>query len=200
MYGQTEATARLSCLPPEFLETKVGSIGKGIPGIHLRVVNESGGDVRPGEIGEIVARGDNVATGYWSAPDESAKSFRHGLLYTGDLATVDEDGFIFIVDRAKDFLKCGGRRVSCRQLEEELLACDELIEAAVVGIPDDILGEAVKAFIVPRVSDSSGLKERVSLFCKSRLSPEFVPKEIVVLPTLPKNGAGKVLKANLRGS
>ncbi len=198
MYGQTEATARLSYLPPELLDTKPGSIGKGMPGVKLRVVNESGEDARRGEVGEIVAEGENVAHGYWRAPEESAKSFRDGTLYTGDLATVDEDGYLYIVDRAKDFLKCGGKRVSCRQIEEQLLAFEGLTEAAVIGIPDDVLGEAVKAFVVPRSGDGNRLAERLAGFCKGRLQPQLVPKEIVVLPSLPKNSAGKVVKSRLK--
>ena len=198
MYGQTEATARLSYLPPELQESKPGSIGKGIPGVQLRVVNEAQIDVRPGELGEIVATGENVTLGYWRAADETAQSFRDGVLHTGDLATVDEDGFIYVLDRAKDFLKCGGQRVSCRQLEEQLLACEELLEVAVIATPDDVLGEAVKAFVVPRVSDCNGLREHVEQFCRARMAPQLVPKEIVVLSALPKNSAGKVLKASLR--
>jgi acyl-CoA synthetase (AMP-forming)/AMP-acid ligase II len=198
MYGQTEATARLSYLPPTFLDAKLGSIGKGMPGVELRVLNESGREVRPGEVGEIVARGDNVTLGYWGDPNESESVFRAGALYTGDLARVDEDGFIYVVDRAKDFLKCGGERVSCRQLEEQLLAFDELLEAAVIGIPDGVLGESVKAFVVPRVPDCNGLAERLTRFCRGRISPPLVPKEIVVLKALPKNSAGKVLKTNLK--
>jgi acyl-CoA synthetase (AMP-forming)/AMP-acid ligase II len=198
MYGQTEATARLSYLPPEFLDTKLSSIGRGMPGVRLRVVNDSGEDVRPGEVGEIVATGESVTRGYWRAPQESETSFRGGNLHTGDLARVDEDGFVYIVDRAKDFLKCGGGRVSCRQIEEQLLEFEDLLEAAVIGIPDDVLGEAVKAFVVPRVRECNGMKERLALFCKGRMSPQHVPKEIVVLSTLPKNSAGKVLKPGLR--
>jgi acyl-CoA synthetase (AMP-forming)/AMP-acid ligase II len=198
MYGQTEATARLSCLPPELLESKPGSIGKGIPGVRLRVVNEALNDVRPGETGEIVATGENVTLGYWRAADETAKTFREGVLHTGDLATVDEHGFIYIVDRAGDFLKCGGERVSCRQLEEQLLACEELLETAVIAIPDDVLGESVKAFVVPRVPDCSGLRERVERFCRAHIALQLVPKEIVVLSALPKNSAGKVLKSKLK--
>lgn len=116
----------------------------------------------------------------------------------GDLARVDEDGFIFIVDLAKDFLKCRGEKVSCRQIEEALLEFDELVEAAVIGIPDEVLGEAVKAFVVPRQRDSDGLAERVASFCKSRLAPHHLPKEIAVLPALPKNSSGKVMKTALR--
>jgi acyl-CoA synthetase (AMP-forming)/AMP-acid ligase II len=198
MYGQTEATSRLSYLAPEHLETKLGSIGKAIPGVCLRVLNQSGEDVRPGEVGEIVAMGPNVAQGYWCAPHETAGTFRDGRLYTGDLATVDEEGFLYIVDRAKDFLKCRGERLSCRHLEEVLMECEDLLEAAVLGIPDDIQGEAVKAFVVPREVDAGGISERLLLFCKKRLLPHLVPKQIEVLPTLPKNSAGKVVKAILR--
>lgn len=198
MYGQTEATARLSYLPPEDLERKLGSIGKGMPGVTLRVLNEGGRPVRPGEVGEIVGEGANIALGYWKAPQESQAIFRNGALYTGDLARVDEDGFIYIVDRAKDFLKCRGEKVSCRQIEEVLLECDELVEAAIIGIPDDVLGEAVKAFVVPRVKNTTGLEERVASFCKNRLAPHHLPKQIVVLPALPKSSAGKVMKTALK--
>ena len=104
MYGQTEATARLSYVPPERLDDKLGSIGKAIPDVKLRVVSESGTEVSPGQIGEIVAEGDNVTQGYWRDPEESAKCFRDGKLYTGDLATTDNEGFIYVVDRAKDFI------------------------------------------------------------------------------------------------
>lgn len=199
MYGQTEATARLSYLPPESLGSKLGSIGKGIPGVTLRVLNGEGREVRPGEVGEIVAEGANVTLGYWRAPQESEEMFRNGALYTGDLAKVDEDGFIYIVDRAKDFLKCRGEKVSCRQIEEVLLEFDELVEAAVVGIPDDVLGEAVKAFVVPRTRDSNGLVERVASFCKSRMAPHHLPKQIVVLSALSKSSSGKVMKMALKG-
>ena len=198
MYGQTEATARLSYLPPESLDSKLGSIGKGMPGVTLRVVNEEGREVSPGEVGEIVAEGANITLGYWRAPQESKEMFRNGALYTGDLARVDEEGFIYIVDRAKDFLKCRGEKVSCRQIEEVLLEFDELVEAAVIGIPDSVLGEAVKAFVVPRVRETAGLKERVASFCKNRMPPHHLPREIFVLPALPKSSSGKVMKTILK--
>ena len=198
MYGQTEATARLSFLPPDDLGRKLGSIGRGMPGVRLRVLNEAGTAVQPGEVGEIVAEGANITRGYWQAPGETQEVFRNGSLYTGDLARVDEDGFIFIVDRAKDFLKCRGEKVSCRTIEEVLLEFDELVEAAVIGIPDDVLGEAVKAFVVPRKRDAEGVADSLAVFCKTRLPPHHLPKEIVVLPSLPKSAAGKVMKSALR--
>jgi long-chain acyl-CoA synthetase len=197
MYGQTEATARLSYLPPDLLEEKLGSIGKGIPGVHLSVQNEAGEEVRPGEIGEIVAQGENVTRGYWRAPEETAGSFRGGKLFTGDLATVDEEGFIFIAGRTKDFLKCGGERISCKQLEQQLLECEDLLEAAVIGVPDEMMGEAVKVFVVPRPG-SAAVEERLRNFWKEHLPFQLVPREIVVLNILPKNHAGKVMKEELR--
>lgn len=198
MYGQTEATARLSYLPPECLDSKLGSIGIGIPGVTLRVVDDHGRPVVPGEVGELVAEGHNVALGYWRDNDEP-RSFRDGRLYTGDLARVDEDGFFYIVDRAKDILKCGGKRVSCRTVEDALLGCDALLEAAVTAIPDDVLGEAVKAYVVPRSkAEDPLLIEKVVEVCRKSLPPQLIPKQIVVLHALPKNASGKVMKAALK--
>ena len=208
MYGQTEATARLSYLPPEFLDSKPGSIGKGMPGVTLKALNAAGKEVAPGEAGEIVAEGANVALGYWGAPEESAKCFRDGKLYTGDIATVDEEGFLYILDRGKDFLKCGGVRVSCRQLEQRLLEGEGLAEAAVVGISDEILGEAVKAVVVGDNGAHcdgqcdwtlcSAARERVLRYCKEHMAPQVVPREIVFIPELPMNSAGKVDKTRLK--
>jgi len=198
MYGQTEATARLSYLPPEFLDTKLSSVGMGIPGVKLSVLDETGNPVLPGQTGEIVAEGDNVTLGYWDDPQETAHHFRDGKLYTGDLATVDEDGFIFIVDRAKDFLKCGGKRVSCRHLENILLEHASLLEAAVVGIPDEVLGEAAVAYVVARDPKLEPSSEQLTTFCKERMPLPVVPKRFVVLTSLPKNSSGKVLKSLLK--
>jgi acyl-coenzyme A synthetase/AMP-(fatty) acid ligase len=110
---------------------------------------------------------------------------------------VDADGFLYIVGRSNDFVKCGGERVSCRKLEEQLLACDELVEAAVLGAPDPILGEAVHAFVVSRNGQHPGLEERLMEHCKRRLSTRLVPKKITVLSSLRKNSAGKIMKLDL---
>ena len=198
MYGLTEAAPRLSYLPPELLASKPGSIGKAIPGVKLYVLDESGQQVRPGKIGHIVAEGENITLGYWRNQEDTAKYFRDGRLHTCDLATVDEDGFIYIVDRAADFLKCGGQRVSCRYLEEVLLECGSLVEAAVIGIADAELGEAAKAFVVPRERKAEGMAESLHLFCRSHLPPPLVPRQIVIVDSLPKNSSGKVLKQKLR--
>jgi len=198
MYGQTEATARLSYLAPEMLETRIGSVGRGIPGVKLSVLDENDNPVKPGDTGEIVAEGENVCLGYWRDQEESARCFRNGRLHTGDLATVDEDGLIYIVDRAKDFLKCGGKRVSCRQLENVLLNLPELLEVAVVGVPDEVLGEAAVAHLVLRNPKSGPTADDLKNFCREHLPPAFIPKHFVILSALPKNSSGKVLKALLR--
>ncbi|HTT20469.1 MAG TPA: AMP-binding protein [Candidatus Sulfotelmatobacter sp.] len=196
MYGQTEATARLSYLPPQFLDSKLGSVGLAIPGVRLSVIDESGSPVRPGETGEIVAEGENVCLGYWR--EEDAGCFRDGKLYTGDLATVDQDGFIYIVDRAKDFLKCGGKRVSARQLENILLENAELLEAAVIGVPDEVLGEAAVAYVVLRDPKGGIGVSDLEAHCRRKLPPAYVPKDFRFLRSLPKNSSGKVLKSALK--
>jgi long-chain acyl-CoA synthetase len=198
MYGQTEATARLACLPPEFLSVKPGSIGKAIPGVTLRVLTESGEEAAADEVGEIVAEGENIAQGYWRSPEETALSFRNGRLYTGDLAMRDQDGFLYVVDRAKEFIKCGGTRISCRQLEDRILECEDILEVAVVGVPDDVLGEAVRAFVVPRQNEVRGLEERLCAFCNANLAPQLIPRDITVIDALPKNSSGKVLRPQLK--
>jgi acyl-CoA synthetase (AMP-forming)/AMP-acid ligase II len=146
MYGQTEATARLSYLPPERLEDKLGSIGKGIPGVELRVLREDGGPVAPEEIGEIVARGANISPGYLNDPEATAAKFVGGTLRTGDLATVDADGFIFVVDRKDDFIKSWGYRVSSQEVESCVLELQDVVSAAAVGVPDLEAGESIVVF------------------------------------------------------
>jgi long-chain acyl-CoA synthetase len=200
MYGQTEATARLSYLAPEVIGTKIGSVGKAIAGVTLSVIDEAGRSVAPGEVGEIVAEGENVSSGYWRDANETSKYFRNGKLYTGDLATLDGEGFIYIVDRTKDYLKCRGERVSCRFIEDQLLDSELLVEAAVIGIPDAVMGEAAKAFVVLRDRNLELWEEQVREHCRLRLPLHLIPKEIIALRSMPKNDSGKVMKHVLRDS
>jgi long-chain acyl-CoA synthetase len=198
MYGQTEATARLAYVQPEMLDKKIGSIGKAIPGVKLSIVNAQGAIAGIGEMGEIVAEGSNITMGYWEHPEETASTFRGRKLYTGDIARIDEDGYIYIVDRAGDFIKVGGKRTNCRDLEEQMLEFTPLLEVAIVAIPDPISGEAIKAFIVPRDPKANRFPEDFRLFCTAHLSPHHIPKEIVQLDALPKNSSGKVMKSELK--
>lgn len=197
MYGQTEATARLSCLSPEELDRKLGSIGRGIPGVKLQVLDKEGQPVPRGETGEIVASGDNITRGYFGDPEASAESFRGGSLWTGDIARMDEDGYIFVVDRTKDFLKPSGHRIASKQIEDALVELAEVVEAAVVGVPDDVLGEAAKAFVVLK-SRSTLDAPAILEHCKARLPLYAVPREVVLLKTMPKNASGKLDKLALK--
>ncbi len=195
MYGQTEATSRLSYLPPERLVDKLGSIGRGIPGVRLRVVTSTGEEAAVGEVGELVAEGDNVALGYW-LPNAPKDSFRGGKLYTGDLGFVDDDGFVFLTGRMSDFIKPYGHRISSKEIEDVLAELSEVVESAVVGVPDPVLGEAAKAYVVTRDRGEIPLKTIVD-HCKGRLPPYAVPREVVYLPALPKNDTQKVMKQML---
>lgn len=199
MYGQTEATARLSYLPPERLVDKLGSIGKGLNSTRLEVVRPDGTPVQPGsdEIGEIVAAGDNITRGYWNDPVESAKFFRDGRLYTGDIARVDSDGFIFIVEREREMIKSGGNRVSAKEVEDVIAEIPAIVEVAVVGLPHELLGECINAFIVvaPHASLTS---QDVQSHCASRLPQFKVPEGVFIIDSMPHNGAGKVVKSKLR--
>ena len=197
MYGQTEATARLSFLPPADLPEKLGSIGKGIPGVELSVLDEAGRPVPPGAQGEIVASGPSISPGYYRDPEATADKFPGGNLRTGDLATVDADGFIYIVGRTGEFIKSWGYRVSPSQVEEAALAHTEVAEAAAVGLPDPEAGEAITLAVVPMpgaVIDPVN----VMSFLGDRLPKYMVPRSVQVVSSLPLNASGKVVRAQLR--
>jgi long-chain acyl-CoA synthetase len=197
MYGQTEATARLSYLPPDKLQTKPGSIGKGIPGVQLRVLNESGEPVAPGERGEIYATGANISPGYYEDPQGSAAKFtRHGLR-TGDLATVDDEGDIFILDRQDDFIKSWGHRISSQEVEAAALRMEQLVSAAVIGVPDDEAGEAVTLFVTARPG-AVVTPDEVLAVCRQHLPKYMVPRSVLILDALPLNSSGKIAKPQLR--
>lgn len=197
MYGQTEATARLSCLAPELLPLKLGSVGHGIPGVALRVVDDAGNDTPPGEIGEIVAQGDNISPGYLDNPEATAEKFVAGTLHTGDLARVDEDGFIYIVDRIADFIKSYGHRVSSQQVEEEILRLPDVAAAAAIGVPDPVRGEAIVVYVVVRSRAPLG-PDDVLAHARQHLPRHMWPSEVVMVDSLPMNAQGKIVKSMLR--
>lgn len=196
MYGQTEGTARLSYLPPEYLEAKLGSIGRGIPGVTLKVVNEAGRQVQPGEVGEIIALGDNISPGYFEV--DSPETFENGCLRSGDLATVDEEGFIFVVDRKSDFIKSLGHRVSSQEIEAKIMdQVSDVVAAAAIGQADSIQGESIKVFVTVRTGSAIG-PDDILRRCRTTMARHMVPKEIVIVENLPTNAHGKVMKNLLR--
>ncbi len=199
MYGATEATARLSYLPPELIATKMGSIGKGIPGVTLAVMNHDGQAVKPSEIGEIVAKGDNIMKGYYNDPEGTDAVLKNGWFYTGDLATVDDDGFISIVGRSKNIIKSGGYRVSPNEIENEILSLEKFKGCVVFGIPDDIMGEAVVAVIqAAKTIDEDDLRKEVLAHCIRRLPSYKVPKKIFFIDEFPLNSSNKMDLAALK--
>jgi acyl-CoA synthetase (AMP-forming)/AMP-acid ligase II len=198
MYGQTEATARLSYLPPELLNSKLGSIGKGIPGVTLSVVREKDGEcVHAGEVGEIIATGDNISPGYLDDPEATQEKFSNGILFTGDIGTVDEQGFIYIVDRKNDFIKSYGHRISSYDIESCVMQIPNVVAAAAVGFPDDNAGEIIKVFVI--LSDGSTLNlKNIMEFCHVHLAKHMWPREIIITKSFPMNAHGKIIKSELR--
>lgn len=197
MYGATEATARLSYLPPELREERRGSIGKGIPGVTLTVVDDEGRPVAPGEVGEVFARGANIAKGYWKDPAGSAAKFVDGGLRTGDLARADDDGFVYIVDRKADFIKSWGIRVSSQEVEDAVVALPGVAAAAAVGRPDDEAGESIVVFYVTADGREVSPKQVLS-HCRATLARHLVPREAREVSRLPLNANGKILKSELK--
>ena len=201
MYGLTECK-RVSYLPPEEIDARPDSVGKGMPGVEVYVVDEGGNRVAPGVVGELVVRGANVMRGYWGLPEETARALRPGsapgetVLYTGDLFRMDEDGYLYFVSRKDDIIKTRGEKVSPKEIEDVICSMEGVAEAAVFGVPDHILGEAVKAAVVPR--DGAVLTGNdVLRHCREHLEDFMVPKYVEVCPSLPKTDTGKVSRKRL---
>lgn len=197
MYGATEAAARIAYLDPLMLEKKLGSIGKAIPNVMIDIINDRGEKCQADEIGEIVVRGANIMSGYWNDPEETRKVLKADGFHTGDLARMDADGFIYIVGRKKDMIKCGAHRISAQEIEAVLLQNPLVYEVAVIGVSDDLLGEAIKAFIVPE-NGTPNLVQELKTFCREKLPSFKVPKYFEILEALPKNASGKIMKEELR--
>ncbi len=208
-FGQTETAATITMLPPEDhvldgtpdeVERKLkrlASIGKPLADVEVRIVDENGADVSDSETGEIVARGDRLMKGYWGQESATAETIREGWLFTGDLGYMDEDGYIFLAGRAKDFIKRGGEMISPEEVEQVLHSHPDIDEAAIIGVPDLDWGERVRALVVARPGcdvDESDVIE----FCRQRMSSFKKPESVVVLSELPRNPMGKVLKRVLR--
>jgi long-chain acyl-CoA synthetase len=206
LYGLTEAAPLLTFLPPEQHVAdgppekvrRLLSCGREVIGVRVRVVNPQGHDVEPGEVGEIIAKGPNNMVGYWNKPQETADALRHGWLYTGDLATVDEEGYIYIVDRKKDMIITGGENVFSTEVENVLYTHPAILEAAVVGVPDATWGEAIKAIVVLKPGMQVNAEDIIE-HCRGHIAHFKVPSSVDFYQgALPKSGSGKILKRELR--
>jgi acyl-CoA synthetase (AMP-forming)/AMP-acid ligase II len=197
MYGATEASARLSYLDPADLPRKVGSIGKAIPDVELRVLRDDGTEASVGEVGEIVARGPNIMEAYWNDPDETAAVLDARGYHTGDLGRRDDEGFLYVVGRKREMIKSGAHRISPKEIEEMLVEHPMVDQAAVVGIPDEMLGEAIVAFVTLRSEIGDRRPSQLLEWCRRKLAPHKVPGRVEVVDELPLNASGKIDKLAL---
>jgi acyl-coenzyme A synthetase/AMP-(fatty) acid ligase len=204
MYGLTECK-RVSYLPPRELDRRPESVGIPIPNEEVWIVDDDGNKLGPNQKGELVVRGSNVMQGYWNDPEETARRYRKDpegrgkLLYTGDIFRKDEDGYLYFISRKDDLLKTKGERVSPKEIEACLHDLEGIAEAAVIGVPDDILGQAIKAFIV--TDRQVELTETLLMkYCQQNLEPFMVPKYIEFRDALPKSPNGKIDKKMLKES
>ncbi|MBN1883933.1 MAG: AMP-binding protein [Candidatus Krumholzibacteriota bacterium] len=202
MYGLTECK-RVSFLPPAELDRRPESVGRGMPNEQVWLVDEAGEKIEePDRIGELVVRGANVMQGYWELPEETAARLRPGkwpwekVLYTGDLFRMDEEGFLYFVSRRDDIIKSRGEKVSPKEIEGVVYAMEGVVEAAVVGVPDEILGEAIKLFVVRREGSAIGEKD-VLAHCKAHLEDFMIPSIVEFRDALPKTTTGKITTKGL---
>jgi long-chain acyl-CoA synthetase len=197
-YGLSE-TAPTLCSNAAGSFNKPGTVGPAIPGVTIRLVDEEGRDVVPGEVGEIIARGPNIFKGYWNREEETAEALRDGWFHTGDLARVDADGYYTIVDRKKDMVLVSGYNVYPIEVENVIMRHPKILDAAVIGVPDEYQGESVKAVIVLKPGESIEHKELTD-YCRKHLAAFKVPRHVEIRDELPKSATGKVLKREMRGA
>ncbi|MEX2393735.1 MAG: AMP-binding protein [Actinomycetota bacterium] len=196
-YGLTETSPTLTTTAIGGV-AKPGSVGRTVPNVELRLVDEDGDDVDEGDPGEIIVRGPNVFSGYWNKPEETAKVIRDGWFYTGDVAVADDDGDLFIVDRRRDMVIVSGFNVYPREVEDVLRRHPNVGDVAVVGAPDPQTGERVRAIVVADPPGEAAATDDLLEFCRRHLAPYKIPKEIEIVAEIPRNAAGKVLRRELR--
>jgi len=202
VYGATELSPLTTALRDEHTlldDNRARSCGQSIPGTDVRILDTDGKEVPRGDIGEVVVRGPNVMVGYWNKPEQTAAVLKDGAYWTGDLGYMDDEGYVFLVDRSKDMIVSGGENVYCTEVEEILYKHEGVLEAAVYGIPDEKWGEAVHATVVLRPEHGNTTEDQLIEFCKAHIAGYKVPKGVAIQDEpLPKSGPGKVLKRELR--
>lgn len=201
MYGLTECK-RVSYLPPSQIDVRPGSVGRGMPNEEVYLVDEHGDRLPPGETGELVVRGSNVMQGYWELPEETARMLRPGkhpwekVLYTGDLFRMDEEGYLYFIGRRDDIIKTRGEKVSPKEVEEVLCAMEGVAQAAVVGVPDPVLGQAIQAVVSLRPGFHLTAQE-IRAHCTANLEDFMVPKHVIFQDEMPQTSSGKISKREL---
>ena len=196
-YGLTETVSGDTFLEKEKMIEKIGSVGKPVVQLRVRIVDDHGRDVPPNTLGEIVLRGPKVFKGYWKNPQATAEAIKNGWFHTGDLGTMDEEGYLYIVDRKKDVIISGGENIASLEVERVIYELPEVLETAVVGIPHPKWQEIPKAFVVVKKGQQL-TAEAIVVHCTTKLAKFKVPKEVEFIDALPRNPSGKVLKRQLR--
>ena len=202
MFGLTECK-RVSYLPPEQLDERPSSVGKPMPNCEVLIVDEDGNQVASGQTGELIIRGSNVMSGYWKDPELTAKTYRPGqypaetILYSGDYFRRDEQGFLYFLGRKDDLIKSRGERISAKEAENNICSMEGVTEVAVIGVADEILGQAIKAFIVP-TPDVKLTERGVLKYCTASMETFMVPRYIEFMDDLPRTPNGKIDKKQLR--
>ena len=182
--------------PPEKVR-RLASCGIEAPNVEVRLVDDEGKDVAPGQVGEVIGRGDNIMKGYWKMPQATEEALKGGYIHTGDLATMDEDGYLYLVGRKKDLIVSGDKTIYPVEVEEVIYQYPGVVEAAVIGIPDEKLRESIRAAVVVRQGEKV-TAEDILEFCRQRLPDYASPKSVVFVERLPRNPAGKILRRALR--
>ncbi|MGW6730171.1 long-chain-fatty-acid--CoA ligase [Nocardia sp. NPDC055029] len=197
-FGQTETSPVTTLLLGNDALGKVGSVGKPLLNVEVRIVDANMNDVAVGEVGEIVYRGPNVMKEYWNNPEATAAAFAGGWFHSGDLVRQDEDGFIYVVDRLKDMIISGGENVYCAEVENAVADHPKVADVAVIGAPDDKWGEVPFAVVVPLDTTAPPTTEEIEQWCRERLAVYKCPKRLLIVEDLPRNASGKILKHVLR--
>jgi acyl-CoA synthetase (AMP-forming)/AMP-acid ligase II len=195
-YGLSECSVAAT-INPVAGPRKPGTVGPALPGQIVAIEDHDGHRLPQGEAGEVVIKGPNVMRGYLGRPEDTAKVLKDGWLHTGDVGYLDEDGYLVLVDRIKDMIIRGGENIYPKEIEDVLFELEDVLEAAVVGRPDELYGEEPVAYVVPRPGRALDA-ESLRTHCSTRLARYKVPREFHLLAELPKNSVGKILKGDLR--
>ena len=202
VYGMTETTGTIVMLPPEDHDPngnkRMRSAGKPLPGVEIKVIDDAGNEVPTGEVGEVITRSSNNMLGYWNLPDATKKTLTgDGWVHTGDAGYVDEDGYLYIHDRVKDMIISGGENVYPAEVESAIYGPPDVLEVAVIGVPDERWGEAVQAVCVPKPGATID-PDNVISWAREKIAGFKVPKSIDIIEALPRNASGKILRKDLR--
>jgi acyl-CoA synthetase (AMP-forming)/AMP-acid ligase II len=195
MYGATEASARLTYLPPNFLRTKIDSIGKPISGVTIKILSSAGKVLKAGETGELVAQGNNIMIGYYKDEASTKTALDKNGYHTGDLGHYDEDGFLYITGRKDNQLKAGGHRINPQEIEDIIVESGLAVECIIIGIPDPLRGQRLAGLVVP-LQQAPDTEKNIIKYCSMKLPKYKVPELLLLVDVIPKNSAGKPDRTN----